>query len=42
MLIKSKQLEERAMREEMFVKNFHYGKAEEIIGKKKEIDETLL
>jgi len=41
-LIKSKQLEEKALRDETFVKNFNYGKAEDIIGKKKEIDETLL
>jgi hypothetical protein len=26
-MIKSKQLEEKAMREEMFIKNFNYGKA---------------
>ena len=42
MLIKSKQLEEKAMRDEMLIKNYNYGKAEEIIVKKKEIDETLL
>lgn len=30
------------MRQETFVKNFNYGKPEDIIGKKKEIDETLL
>lgn len=41
-MIKSKQLEEKAMRDEMLIMNNHYGKAEEIIGKKKEIDETLL
>ena len=37
-LLKSKQLEERAMRGEMFVANHSYGRAEEIISKKKEID----
>lgn len=41
-LMKSKQLEERAMRDEIFVANHSYGRAEEIINKKKEIDDTLL
>ena len=41
-LMKSKQLEERAMRDEIFVANHNYGRAEEIINKKKEIDDTLL
>lgn len=30
------------MRDEIFVANYNYGKAEEIINKKKEIDDTLL
>jgi hypothetical protein len=41
-LMKSKQLEEKAMRDEKFVTNNHYGKAEDIIAKKKEIDDTLI
>lgn len=36
--MKSKQLEQLAQRKEQFVNNNHYGKAEEIIEKKKEID----
>lgn len=30
------------MRDEIFVANHNYGRAEEIINKKKEIDDTLL
>ena len=41
-LMKSKQLEERALRDEVLVSHYNYGKAEEIIIKKKEIDDTLL
>ena len=40
--MKSKQLEERALRDEKLVSHYNYGKAEEIIIKKKEIDDTLL
>lgn len=41
-LMKSKQLQQKAMREEQFVANYTYGKPEQIIERKKEIDETLL
>lgn len=34
-LLKSKQLEEKAYRQEQFVSNYRYGKPEEIIEKKK-------
>lgn len=33
--MKSKQLEEKAMRDEKFVSNYNFGRAEEIISKKK-------
>ena len=36
--MKSKQLEEKAMRDEILVSHYNYGKAEEIINKKKQID----
>ena len=38
MLLKSKQLEEKAYRQEQFVSNYTFGKPEEIIEKKKEIN----
>jgi hypothetical protein len=41
-LMKSKQLEEKALREEKFVSLHNYGKAEDIIARKREIDDTLL
>lgn len=41
-LMKSKQLEEKAMREEKFLSNFTYGKPEDIIARKKIVDDTLL
>lgn len=41
-LMKSKQLEEKAMRDEKIISHYNYGRAEQIINKKKEIDETLL
>ena len=41
-LMKSKQLEERAKMDEKLVSHYNYGKAEEIIEKKKTIDDTLL
>lgn len=40
--MKSKQLEEKAMRDEKLVSNYNYSRAEQIINKKKEIDDTLL
>ena len=40
--MKSKQLEEKALREEKVISHFNYNRAEEIISRKKEIDETLL
>lgn len=41
-LMKSRQLEEKARRGEMVVSHFDYSRAEEMILRKKEIDETLL
>ena len=40
--MKSKQLEERAKMDEKLVSHNNFGKAEEIIEKKKHIDDTLL
>lgn len=40
--MKSKQLEEKAKRDEKLVYHYNYNKVDEIIAKKKEIDETLL
>jgi hypothetical protein len=41
-LMKSKQLEEKARREEKLVEHYNYGRVEEIIEKKRLIDDTLL
>lgn len=41
-LMKSKQLEEKAMRDEKLVSHYNYGRAEEVLAKKREIDDTLL
>ena len=41
-LLKSKQLEEKAYRQEQFVSNYTFGKPEEIIEKKKEIDNKII
>lgn len=40
--MKSKQLEERAKMDEKLVSHYNFGKADQIIAKKKQIDETLL
>lgn len=41
-MIKSRMLEEQAMRQEAFIKNQNHSKPEEVISKKKQVDETLL
>jgi len=41
-MIKSRMLEEQVRRQEIFIKNQSHTKPEEVITKKKQIDETLL